>query len=148
MFVVPGHLGVGLIIAALARFNSLDALLVVIGSVIPDLDTIPYLFGVDYRKTHRTITHSIFIPLITALISIPLTIGLVIHLLFDLMFYPGTKLFYPFSNREFYFFKGKRKKYYDPALLIHDWFNNKRVMFFEFFLLILGVFLTTRLVFY
>ncbi|MBD3312367.1 hypothetical protein GF352_02865 [archaeon] len=144
MFVVPGHLGVGLIVSALAGFNSFDALMLVIGSIIPDFDTIPYLFGVDYRKTHRTITHSIFMPLVTALISIPLTIGLVIHLLFDVMFYPGTKLFYPFSQKEFYVIKGRLKKYYDPLLMISDWFKKKRIMAFELLLLFIGIFLSLR----
>ena len=141
MFIFPGHFGLGLIICGITGFTGMSALLVMIGSILPDLDTIPYLFGVGYRKTHRTFTHSMFMPLITAFISAPLTLGIIVHLLFDLIPYPGVKLFFPFSSKEVYLYKGKLEKYHDPKLLIKDWLHNKRFIAFESSLLILGTFL-------
>jgi membrane-bound metal-dependent hydrolase YbcI (DUF457 family) len=115
-----------------------SALLIAIGSILPDLDVIPSLFGVAYRKTHRTLFHSIFMPLIVSLFSTPLAIGVSLHLLVDLLTYPGIKLFYPLSQKEFYFIRGDYIKYHDFKLFIKDVLNSKRYLAIEFSLLFIG----------
>ncbi len=138
MLAFPGHFGVGLIFSRLADLNPL---LVIIGSLLPDFDALPYFFGFDYRKNHRTFLHSMFIPLIIAFISIPVAIGIMLHLLVDLTTYPGIKLFYPLSDKEFFIYKSSNKKYDNPINFIKDIVKNKRYLAFETSIFLLGVLL-------
>jgi len=136
MLAIPGHLGGGLIAAGLTGLNSW---IIILGAIIPDLDAVPYLFGVPYRKTHRTITHSIFMPLLTALISLPLAIGVLSHLILDFLFYPGIKLFYPFSQREFYVYKGGLEKHLTPEAFLKSVTKKSKYLVVETVVLVLGL---------
>ena len=136
MFAFPGHFGVGIIFSGL---TGLSPIMLILGALLPDIDAIPILFGVDYRKTHRTITHSILMVFISGIFSIPLMIGVISHLLADLIFFPGIKLFYPFSKREFYILNGRFKKYYDPWAFINDSLRDKRTITLELMILIISL---------
>ncbi len=135
MLVFPGHFGVGLIFSGLTGLNTL---LVLIGSILPDLDVLPYFFGIKYRKTHRTFMHSIFFPLLILPFSAPLCLGILVHLLMDLMTYPGLKLFYPLSNREIFLYKGSFKKYEDFILFLKDIKKDKKYLAFEIIVFLIG----------
>ena len=80
---------------------------------------------------------SVLMVLISGILSLPLMIGVISHLLADLLFYPGIKLFYPFSNREFYFLRGRFKKYYNPWAFLSDSLRDKRTITFECILITL-----------
>lgn len=136
MFAFPGHFGFGLILAGL---TNLDAVLVLIGSLLPDLDSILVLFGIPYRKAHRTFFHSIFVPSILYLVSPALALGFIGHLFVDLWFYPGIKILLPFSEREFYFYKGDFKKYHKPKVFLKEALANKRLIAFDVSLFIMGL---------
>ncbi len=89
-----------------------------IGGILPDLDValglvMTALTGSSPMAFHRTLTHSIFIPLtllaITAIlhykkkkepfkISLMITIGYIIHLLLDFLLIDSIMLFYPLST--------------------------------------------------
>ncbi len=136
MLAFPGHFGIGFLFAWLTGLNPVP---VIIGSVIPDLDVIPHLFGVGYRKTHRTITHSVFMPLFSLFFSVPVAIGVLLHLLVDAVTYPGIKLFYPFSQQEFYLIRGNFKKYQSPSEFIKDLFHKRWYLVLEFSFLVISL---------
>ena len=137
MFAFPGHAGVALLIAGLTGLNPW---LLIIGAMIPDLDTIPYLFGVPYRRTHRTITHSAFMPLLSLFISPVIALGVLSHLIVDLITFPGVKLFYPFSDKEYYFYHGRFKKYHNPLLFINDSLRKPSRVILEVAVFLIGLF--------
>lgn len=142
MLAFPGHFGVGLIIAGLTGFNPL---LVIIGSLLPDLDAIPVFFGFNYRRNHRTLLHNVFVLSLTFLISLPLAVGYAFHLLVDLSTYPGIRLFHPFSKKEFFILRSNNKKYYNPLSFMKDTMRNKRYLAFEFAIALIGVFIFFKL---
>jgi membrane-bound metal-dependent hydrolase YbcI (DUF457 family) len=138
MFAFPGHFGVGLIVSGLTKLSCVPIL---IGSVLPDIDGFLYLFGFDYRKTHRTFTHSIFMPLLVSIFSFPLALGIIFHMLVDLLFYPGIKMLYPISKQDFYFFKGQFKLHQNPFDFIKHELKRKRFFAYEMGMLVIGIFL-------
>jgi membrane-bound metal-dependent hydrolase YbcI (DUF457 family) len=77
----------------------------------------------------------------TAIISIPLTLGVLLHMLLDYLFYPGIKLFYPFREKEYYFYRGKFKKYHQPRVLVYDFIRSKQ-LFAETFLFVISLVIT------
>jgi membrane-bound metal-dependent hydrolase YbcI (DUF457 family) len=138
MFAFPGHFGVGLIVSGLTNFSIVP---IMIGSLLPDIDGVLYMLGFDYRKTHRTFTHSIFMPLLISIFSFPLALGIVFHMLADLLFYPGIKLFYPISKKDFYFIRGKGPLHQTPGEFIKYELKRKRFIAYEVSILTIGVLL-------
>jgi len=138
MLSFPGHIGGGLIVAAVTGLNPL---MVFIGSVIPDLDVLPYLFGVGYRKTHRTITHSVFMPVLLAFFSLPLAFGVLSHIFLDFLFYPGIKLFYPFVKRDYFLFKGDLVKHQTPEAFIKSIPQKKKYFAYDLLTFTIGLLL-------
>lgn len=82
------HLLAGLLgLKLLGWLNPLNAILVVIGSAMPDLDT-------RLGLKHRTLTHSLIFLLPFFLVP-GLGLGVGLHVLFDLLTPTGTQLLYP-----------------------------------------------------
>jgi len=143
-----GHAGAALIVAGLFGLNPL---LVLLGSLIPDLDAVIQLFGVKWTSGHRKITHSLLflnLFLVSAVffpVMLPVAIGLVTHFVTDLDHW-GLPLFYPFSSKCYSVMKvdHKRGNDYDSAEhCISEWFKRRDWKFyFEWGLLGLGIFLT------
>jgi membrane-bound metal-dependent hydrolase YbcI (DUF457 family) len=91
-------------------------LIVLAGALFPDLDIIVYFlvskFGYGFYDIHRTLTHSIFIPIILLIIAIVsrkrkklfsnvfmiLSIAIFSHLALDLIVSGKLELFCPLSN--------------------------------------------------
>ena len=97
------------------KFDRLEMRALLIGSLLPDVDFIVGILGIEYfRQYHRVFTHSFFIaPILgVALICvlyaiyrrnlfIPVMIGLWIHLLLDILNLPKSSLEYFFPNASF-----------------------------------------------
>jgi inner membrane protein len=82
------HLLTGLLsLKLLGWLNPLNALLVVIGSAVPDFDK-------KMGLKHRTITHSLAF-LIPCFLIPSLGLGVGLHILLDLLTPTGTQLLYP-----------------------------------------------------
>lgn len=117
MMPFAGHAGLSLITSLLTGFNPL---LVLIGSVIPDLDSVVSFFGVSFNKVHRKITHSLLFLIMLLLSSIfvplllPIAIGVIIHLVADLD-HCGVSLLYPFSKKRYSVLKINNKNEYDSV---------------------------------
>jgi len=146
MMPFAGHAGLSLVIAGL--FN-LNPLLVLIGGLIPDLDSLFVFFSPGFTKYHRKITHSLLflnLILVSAVffpIMIPIVIGLSAHYIVDLDHW-GIPLFYPFSEKRYSVMKVTNKKAYDKGVdCVSDWFKKRGVGFWlEWILLGLGITLT------
>lgn len=145
MIPFAGHAGTALIIAWL--FN-LDPLLVLIGSVLPDIDMILILFKTPWEKAHRKITHSLLFLLpfiILSLINpffIPILIGLITHFITDLDHW-GIPLFYPFNKKDYSIIKikhNKKNSYSGPKHVLFSFFKKHDYKFWiEFALLAIGI---------
>jgi membrane-bound metal-dependent hydrolase YbcI (DUF457 family) len=146
MMPFAGHAGLALIVSSLTGLNPL---LVVIGSLIPDFDSILSFFGASLSKVHRKGTHSLlfFIVLLFSSIFIPLllpiSIGVIVHLVADLDHW-GLPLFYPFSRKRYSVLKvDQRNKHESVGGYLKDFFTKHYLKFLgEVTLLIVGLFLT------
>jgi len=83
------HVAFGLF---LARYFGLDPWLVFAGALLPDL---------DYAFEHRKLLHNIFFAALVFLLSFPVWVGVVSHLLLDLLTRAGVALLWPLSSRRF-----------------------------------------------
>ena len=143
MMIFAGHTGIALIAAYLIKQ---DPLLMLIGGVMPDLDAILSILGANFGKTHRKITHSIILPIITGILSIwlpafiPITIGVLIHFITD-MDHWGIPLLYPIIKDEYSLIKIDHSKSYKTTKeAIKEWFKNRDAKFYiEWALLIIGI---------
>jgi membrane-bound metal-dependent hydrolase YbcI (DUF457 family) len=147
MMVFAGHVGLALVFAYLLK---LDPLLVLIGAVLPDFDALPSVFGIKFGKTHRKITHSLLIPLLLLFLSnwfpilMPLSVGLLIHLLGDLDHW-GAPLLYPLSKKYYSIMPVNHsiKSYDSPIEGVIGWFNKRDLLFWiEWLMLITGLIIT------
>jgi len=144
MMIFCGHIGVALIIAGLLK---LDPIITLIGAVIPDLDALMFLTGKHWYKFHRKLTHSLLF-LLAPLpfagvpnIMIPLFFGILSHLIVDFIWYPGLRIFYPFSNKKYYIFDSIYSKWFKedtPIIAIRNWFHRPKWFFGELTILIIG----------
>ena len=74
----------------------LDSVPVVLGALLPDL---------DYRFEHRKLLHNVFAIALVSLISgqywLPMLVGMVSHIVLDMMTVSGVALLYPLSDKRF-----------------------------------------------
>ncbi len=98
--------------------NAANVLVIAFASMLPDIDTTASMIGkimpfcsvpIERRFGHRTLTHSLFMIVIIAVVGIPIyflkqdlyicsIIGYASHPLLDTATVNGVKLFYPFSK--------------------------------------------------
>lgn len=97
----------------LGKFLHLDMILILIGSVLPDLDYILWKI-LDSRKseklsyTHRVYFHNIFFILFSSFLPYSVFIGVVAHIFMDLFEGGGAPVLSPIIKRDFLI-----KKVYD-----------------------------------
>ena len=103
------------------------------------MDVIPYFFGTDYRKTHRSLTHSLVFIGVMSLFSPLLGLGVAMHVLVDGLTYPGVKLFSPFSDKNYYFYRGNFTKPSSLKEFLIDSLHNKKRMSLELGLLVISL---------
>ena len=145
MIPFAGHAGIALIIAFLLKT---DPLITVIGSILPDLDSLTVLFKIKWTEGHRKITHSLLFltPFIILSIINPLftslLIGVITHYISDLDSW-GIPLLYPFSNKYYSIVKVNHSKSFDkPEKYINEFFKKRGLRFYiEWLLLIIGIIL-------
>ncbi len=140
-----GHAGIALITSWLLGINPLITL---IGGVLPDLDVVLTMLGVNFNKAHRKITHSllfiiILLPLLLTPSGYPLIIGVITHLITDLDHW-GLPLLYPLSNKHYSIMSINHSKNLSSTNEgIIKWFTNRGIKFWiEWALLIIGLILT------
>lgn len=86
---------------------------VIFGALVPDL---------DYRFKHRKFLHNMFSIILITLFSGPLwksvLVGLVSHILLDMLTVSGVSLLYPLSERRFRIAPFRTGGFFDQILLV------------------------------
>jgi len=145
MMTFCGHIGVALITAGLFKLNPV---LTIIGAVIPDLDILMSLTGRHWYDYHRKLTHSLLFLLAFIIPSffygfmIPISFGILSHIIIDSMSHSGVMLLYPFSRKKFRISKLKQSKKFKedtPIMMIKNWLYNTREILIESVILIIGL---------
>ncbi len=87
------HLLVGVALSSVLKQGLIT---IIIGSLLPDIDLIIGL-------RHRGLTHSLW--MLASLINTPLSIGVISHIILDLLTISGCRLLYP--RRDYYVLTSK-----------------------------------------
>ena len=109
------HYMYAFILGRKVKFDRLEMMALLIASLLPDVDFIVGILGIEYfRQYHRVFTHSFFIaPALGVVIIcvlyavqrrnlfIPVMTGLSVHLLLDIFNLPRSSLEYFFPNASF-----------------------------------------------
>lgn len=94
------HITAGIVTSLAIGANAPQIALIAFGSLLPDVDHAGSTFGkavkpISKRLRHRGFTHSILFLIITTIISPYLGMGVLTHILLDLMNPKGVELLYP-----------------------------------------------------
>ncbi len=94
------HLTAGLVTSLALGVNIPQMALIAVGSLLPDIDHSGSTLGrfikpISKRLRHRSITHSLLFFALMILISPYLAIGVLTHIILDLLNPKGVELFYP-----------------------------------------------------
>lgn len=98
------HLGSG-ILASLFLCNDIaSGIVLCVGSLLPDIDHQNSLFGkyiplINRLFKHRGFTHSLIFVILCGLLNIWLCIGVIVHILFDMLTRNGVEFFYPYRMK-------------------------------------------------
>lgn len=98
------HLACGIAAATFLCTNTADAALLVLGSLLPDIDNSKSMLGryvpfIHRIFGHRTLTHSFIFLVMLYFINPFLAVGGLVHIILDVMTAGGCPLFYPFGKR-------------------------------------------------
>ena len=99
------HLGGGILASLLfCGGDVVSSLFVVVGSILPDIDHPGSMVGknvplIPKLLNHRGLTHSISFCVMMSLLNAWLGIGVLVHIVMDMMTKNGVELFYPYKKR-------------------------------------------------
>lgn len=93
------HLQAGLTTAVITGASPINVAIMLIGSILPDIDKGISLLGrynlFAFTLSHRGITHSLVLLLPLYYLSEPLAIGMATHIILDMLNPTGVTLFWP-----------------------------------------------------
>lgn len=97
------HIATGFLVASIIPTNNIGAILICAGSLLPDIDHGNAIIGKKFKfiskiLKHRHFTHSIVFALICGVFSPYLAVGVMTHIIADMMTKQGVKLFYPIKR--------------------------------------------------
>lgn len=98
------HLSSGILTALLLAPTFVDGVMIAVGSMFPDIDhggtalgkSAPYI---SKLVKHRGLTHSLLFTGIMSLLNPWFGIGMIVHIVFDMMTKRGVQLLYPWNKR-------------------------------------------------
>lgn len=97
------HLGGGILASVLLCDSFASAILIIFGSILPDIDHKNSFLGknipfISNFFTHRGFTHSLLFVCLIWFLNVYIAYGIIVHILFDMMTHNGIKLFYPIDS--------------------------------------------------
>lgn len=98
------HAAAGVAAALMLGANAPQIAIIVFGSLLPDIDHSGSTLGrlvkpLSKSLKHRSVTHSLLFLLISTILSPYLGIGVLTHILLDMLNPEGVRLFFPYKKK-------------------------------------------------